>query len=332
MQPVTGISVVIPNYNGVDLLPQILPAAEVALQATRLPFEIIVADDASTDLSISLLQQKFPSVKIESISHNGGFSKTANRGIQAASYPWVLLLNSDVKLTPNYFEQLLPYTAQTNCLGVTARIVGWNDETIQDGGKYPVFQGAKIKTSYDFIPIEPVTTTASFPCFYLSGANAFLNRAVFLKIGGFNELFSPFYIEDTELCLRAWRLGYASFYEHRSVCRHRTSSTLGIASRKKEVQRVYNRNKYLLHAIHLDGIYLFSWMVQLKFELIFRLLTFRWQPVQSFVDFLKLIPAIRQSRKNLRNLQSTEKLKTVPALFSHLQQQLNAQSIELFKR
>jgi len=82
----------------------------------------------------------------------------------------------------------------------------------------------------------------------------------------------------------------------------------------------------------LDGIYLFSWAVQLKLELIFRMLTFRWQPLLSFVDFLKLIPAIRQSRRNLRNLQPTEKLKAVPALFSQLQQQLNAQSIELFKR
>jgi hypothetical protein len=62
------------------------------------------------------------------------------------------------------------------------------------------------------------------------------------------------------------------------------------------------------------------------------MLTFRWQPLLSFVDFLKLIPAIRQSRRNLRNLQPTEKLKAVPALFSQLQQQLNAQSIELFKR
>lgn len=331
MQKIAGISVVIPNYNGVELLPIILPAAEAALQATLLPYEIMVVDDASTDLSVSLLQQQFPSVRIEVIQKNGGFSKTANRGITAAKYPWVLLLNSDVKLTPTYFESLLPYCTHENILGVSGQIVGWDTDTIQDGGKYPVLQGAKIKTSYDFVPTGPVTT-ASFPCFYLSGANAFLNRVNFLAIGGFNESFSPFYVEDTELSLRAWRLGYTSYYEHRAVCRHRTSSTLGDPARRKQVERIYNRNKYLLHAIHLNGIYLFSWLVQLKLELLFRFLTFRWAPLYSFVDFLKLIPAIRQSRKNLRNLQRAGKLPSVPVLFHQIQQTLNAQSIELFKR
>ena len=331
MQQIAGISVVIPNYNGVELLPQILPPAEAALQATLLPYEIIVVDDASTDQSVSLLQQQFPSVRIEAINLNGGFSKTANRGIAAAKYPWVLVLNSDVKLTPTYFEQLLPYCKYENILGVSGQIVGWDNDAIQDGGKYPVFQGAKIKTSYDFVPTGPITT-ASYPCFYLSGANAFINRATFLSIGGFNEIFSPFYVEDTELSLRAWRLGYASYYEHRAVCRHRTSSTLGNPAKRKQVERVYNRNKYLLHAIHLNGIYLFSWIVQVKVELFFRLITFRWRAIGSWIDFLKLWSAVLKSRSNLRRLAADKKPVKVATIFLFIQQRLQELSVTLFKR
>jgi GT2 family glycosyltransferase len=252
MYSAAGISVAIPNFNGANLLPQIIPTVIVALETTRLAFEIIVADDASTDESVLLLKNQFPQVHVVASPENKGFSVTANKAINAAKYDWVLLLNSDVKLSPDYFAHLLPYCDRKDLFGVTGRMVGWEDEEIQDGGKYPVFQGAKIKTSFDFIPAENKVGAQDFPCFYLSGANAFINKPIFESIGGFNELFAPYYAEDTELSLRAWRLGYSCLYEHRAICRHRTSSTIGSAERKKQVARIYDRNKFFLHAIHLD--------------------------------------------------------------------------------
>lgn len=323
---------VIPNYNGEQLLPQILPPAVLALSATGIPYEIIVADDASTDDSVALLQRDFPQVQLIQLSTNGGFSKTANAGIRVTRYDWVLLLNSDVKLTPTYFEYILPYCQQTDLFSVSGRIVGWDTDQIQDGGKYPVFQGAKIKTSYDFIPEQASPATFSFPCFYSSGANALINRKLFLELGGFNELFSPFYVEDTELCLRAWRLGYSNYYEHKAICAHRTSSTIGSPERKKQVNRIYNRNKYLLHAIHLDGLYLLSWFLQLKLELAFRLLTLRFTPLLSYIDFIKLIPTIIKSRATLRKLSKGKQLQSVPRLFAKLQQTINQHPVQLQQR
>lgn len=323
---------VIPNYNGEQLLPQILPPAVLALSATGIPYEIIVADDASTDDSVAMLQRDFPQVQFIQLPTNGGFSKTANAGIQVARFDWVLLLNSDVKLTPTYFEYLLPYCQQSDLFSVSGRIVGWETDQIQDGGKYPVFQGAKIKTSYDFIPAQTSPANFSFPCFYSSGANALINRKLFLELGGFNELFSPFYVEDTELCLRAWRLGYSNYYEHKAICAHRTSSTIGSPERKKQVNRIYNRNKYLLHAIHLDGFYLLSWFLQLKLELAFRLLTLRFTPLLSYIDFLKLIQGVIKSRRELRKLSGSKRLQGVPTLFAKLQQQINQQPVQLQQR
>ena len=91
---------------------------------------------------------------------------------------WVLLLNSDVKLTPNYFEHLLPYCERNDILGVMGQIVGWDDEIIQDGAKYPLWQGAKIKTSWNYF-LKDSSANKPLPSFYLSGANAFLNKKVF---------------------------------------------------------------------------------------------------------------------------------------------------------
>ncbi|MGK2861342.1 MAG: glycosyltransferase family 2 protein, partial [Chitinophagaceae bacterium] len=80
MSSATGISVVIPNFNGEALLPLILPGVFIALNNTGLAFEIIVVDDCSKDGSLKMLQEKFPSVRILKNEYNRGFSVTANYG------------------------------------------------------------------------------------------------------------------------------------------------------------------------------------------------------------------------------------------------------------
>src|SRR5689334_3879770 len=100
---VSGISVVIPNYNGRYLLAEIIPSLLEALKNAGLPYEIIVSDDQSMDDSISFLQSSFPQIKIIANEVNQGFSPTINKGIYASQYSHLLLLNSDVKLTPSYF-------------------------------------------------------------------------------------------------------------------------------------------------------------------------------------------------------------------------------------
>lgn len=331
MQLTQGISLVIPNYNGRSLLPLILPPAFTALQQTEMAFEVIVADDASSDGSVQWLTEVYPQVTVIASGQNRGFSCTANMGIRAATFKWVLLLNSDVILTPDYFLSLLAYCDIPNLLGVTGRMIGWEDDALQEGGKYPVLQGAKIKTGYDFVPLEN-TDADRWPCFYLSGANAFINKEVFDRIGQFNELFSPFYAEDAELSLRAWRLGYASYYEHRAICRHRHSATILSAQKKMAVNRIYNRNKFFLHAIHLEKLALVSWGVQLLVELLFRILTFRPVLLFSFIDFMQKVPQVRKSRRALYHLQANKKLTSVAHVFMQLTDQLPLERITIFKR
>lgn len=336
MANLKGISIVIPNYNGQDLLPQILPLAITALENTGLPFQIIVSDDASTDGSVSSVKKHFPEVLCLTAEKNSGFSVTANRGIKAAVYDWVLLLNSDVKLTPNYFEHLIPYTERNDILGVMGRIVGWDDDIIQDGAKYPLWQGAKIKTSWNYIAKEETDNNSlqvskkinPLPSFYLSGANSFLNKKVFEHIGGFNELFSPYYVEDTELGLRAWRLGYSCLYEHRAVCRHRTSTTISTNSNKKKVDIIYNRNKMFFHAIHLDGMQLIAWYSQYKLEMLFKLLLLQPGLLQSFFAFWKNVGQVVAYRKKIKSI---GKIISVNQVFEKITGTLDPDKIQKFK-
>jgi GT2 family glycosyltransferase len=292
---ISGISVVIPNFNGRGLFEQTIAPLRIALKNSKLPFEIIIVDDCSTDDSVAYLQSNFPDIQLIQSEVNRGFSPTINKGIFQSQYDLVFLLNSDVKLEPDYFGHLLPYFDKKDTFGVMGRIINWEDNQIQDGAKLPTLQGAKIKTFKNFLPAETPVTKGLYTM-YLSGAEALVDRKKLLLLGGFDELFAPYYIEDYELCLRAWRLGWKCYYEHNSVCRHKTSSSIRSKSRKRNVQTIYYRNKMFLHAIHLSFFQLIFYYPQLFGEFIIRILSFRFYYLKSFMLFLKERRRCRESK------------------------------------
>jgi GT2 family glycosyltransferase len=293
-----GISVIIPNYNGLQLLPQVIPPLIQALTNAGVEYEIIISDDCSTDNSVDYLKTNFPGIILLENKVNSGFSPTINKGIFASKFPLLMLLNSDVKLEPDYFNPLFKYFENPDCFGALGRIIGWDDNEIQDAAKYPGFHGAKIKTTGNYLPIE-IKNDDRLLSMYLSGANAMVSREKILELGGFDELFAPFYIEDYELSLRAWRLGWRCYYEHNAICRHRLSSSIKSKSRKEAVQTIYYRNKMFLHAIHLSGTKLVFWYLQLVPETLIRIFSGRFYYLKSLFAFFRSPRKIKASKEKL---------------------------------
>lgn len=325
-----GISVIIPNYNGSQLLNEILPSVTQALFAIGLPNEIIISDDCSTDDSVKMMAEKYPEIILIESTTNKGFSPTINKGIFASKYEYLLLLNNDVKLEADYFKPLLRYFELPDTFGVMGRIIGWNDNRIQDGGKYPEFHGAKIKTSGNYIPVSD-THNGYMYSMYLSGANALVSGEKLIQLGGFDELFAPFYVEDFELSLRAWRLGWKCYYEHEAICRHKLSVTIKSKNKKKYINRIYYRNKMYLHAIHLEGIELFFWYLQLFPEIAIRLLSGRFYFLQSVTDFFSTLKKMKASKSAFNQLASAEgKLISFKETVKAIQQSLSEKNINRF--
>jgi GT2 family glycosyltransferase len=326
----TGISVVIPNYNGENLLPVILPPLFTALAKAGVAYEVIISDDCSTDASVTLLQREYPEIKIVQNSSNKGFSVTANKGFFAARYSHVFLLNSDVKLTEDYFAPLFKYFDDEDTFGVMGRIIGWDDDVIQDGAKYPSFHGAKIKTSGNYLPVQP-SSSDRLLSMYLSGANALLDRQKLLQLGGFNELFSPFYVEDYELSLRAWRLGYTCYYDYDAVCRHQVSRSIKAKNKKKYINTIYYRNKLFLHYIHLSGGDLLLWKTQLIGETIFSFFTGKFYFFTSLRLFFKNLKAAKLAKKDIEALSlQTKKLLSVKEVAQTILDSLKGKEISRF--
>ena len=293
---VEGISVVIPNYNGIQLFPVTLPTVVEALKNSGKPCEIIIVDDCSTDNSVQWLKQNYPLITIAENETNSGFSVTANKGMVMARFDKILLLNSDVQLTPSYFLNQFKYFDRPDTFGVMGRSIGWDDNITQDGAKLPGFHGAKIKTSGNYLLNDESKMKNGLYTMYLSGAVAFVDKEKFMLIGKLDEIFSPFYVEDFELSLRAWRLGFKCYFDYNSICRHKVSVSIKSKSRKGYVDTIYDRNKMIMHAIHLEGMQKTLWYLQLIFETLIRVVTLRWHYLRSLQMFFNSGEAINRSK------------------------------------
>ncbi|SDF67781.1 Glycosyltransferase, GT2 family [Mucilaginibacter pineti] len=292
-----GISVVIPNYNGKALLAKNLPFVLAALNASGSNYEIIVPDDASTDDSVVFLQQQYPQVVVITSEVNSGFSVNINKGIYAAKLDLVLLLNSDIKLAGNYFESQLRYFANADTFGVMGIILDETTNEVAEACKYPRDSFFKI----NHIKNIAIESDADVYTFYLSGANALVNRQKLLQLGGFNEIFSPFYHEDLDLSLRAWESGWKCYYQNGAVCWHAVSATIKAHSTRKYIKTISTRNRYLLHYFHLSGLRLYLWLAITFLSLSVKWLRGKFYYYTAWRMFVKKRPVMRAYKQQFIN-------------------------------
>ena len=296
-----SISVVIPNYNGKHLFEKYFESNLKILLSLGQNTQIIIVDDASTDDSVKYLKATYPSdITIIEKETNTGFSETCNLGIQQATNELIFFLNTDVSLTKDYFLNLYQYFDLPDTFGVMGRIVGMEDDVIQEAARSPKISGRKIKPSNFFYIENPDTLT---PTFYLSGAAALIDAEKLKVLYGFNELFNPFYSEDQELSIRAWRLGWKCYYEHKAICRHEVSGSTRNHSAKRSVKKLYFRNRYYVHYLHLNGFDLVLWHFQVFFsDVIMGFFTMQGYKASAYFSVFKNRRNLRRKKRNFNIL------------------------------
>lgn len=320
-----SVSIIIPNFNGRELLEQYLPFTLSAIIEERVPFEVIVVDDASSDGSVEFLRQNYPEIVVVHNKLNKGFSYTCNRGLEAARYDLCLFLNSDVKLAPSYFSGQWKYFEFEDTFGVMGRMDSPDGKTIEGAAKLPVLKGFKLKVNKQFYSNN--LNGNSTPTIFLSGANSLVVTKKIKELGGYDEIFSPFYFEDLDLGLKAWRLGWKCYYEHQSICYHLGSHTIKNSSKRREIKSVYFGNRMILHAIHIEKKFLPLWKIQLVLlEVVPKFMAGDFWIFQSFLDYRKNKPKIINSRNSLQFLMNKYNSKvTLPDLEKYFQKSLSLQ-------
>ncbi|MFA6007171.1 MAG: glycosyltransferase [Candidatus Shapirobacteria bacterium] len=207
------ISVIVTNWNGLNLLKKYL---EKVIVTSPEADEIILADDCSEDnslLFVKELQKKYSKLKIIAHKKNQGFGRNTNDAVQKAKGDLVVLLNSDIDPHVDYIKNSLRHFNDPKVLGV-----GFAELGHENYGRLFWKDG--------YLQFEPGTSSKTHISTWISGGSAIYRRDYFLKLGGFDHVYEPFYFEDFDFGLRAWRSGYTLLWEPKCVVEHKHESTI----------------------------------------------------------------------------------------------------------
>jgi GT2 family glycosyltransferase len=240
------ISLIIPNYNGENLLKTNLPFIFKAKDfANNKIEEVIIVDDGSKDKSVEILKKDFPWVKIIKHKINRGFSAAVNTGVRAAKGDLICLLNSDVVPESNFLESVFPYFNKPKVFAVSLNEVGefgWARGFFVDGFIGHA-SGQKSQDPHD--------------TFWVSGGSGVYRRDIWMELGGMDEkLLSPFYWEDVDLSYRALKRGYRLIWDPHAKVTHIHEATISQFS-KTYVGRILERNQLLFNWKNLTSVNLF---------------------------------------------------------------------------
>lgn len=228
-------SIIIPNFNGKDLLRECLRSI---LSQSYTNYEVIVVDDNSIDGVPEVVRKEYPWVVLIQTDRIG-FAQSCNRGIEAAKGEIIVtMLNNDMTVERNWLKHLVAALSAREVGVVGGKIYNYGSTVIQDAGNWIDWNiGASHQIGYgeqdmgqfdssrqvDFVDVPTV------------------RREVIDRIGGIDDEYS-FYYTDADFCVRAKRAGYKVVYVPAAVSWHRLSATMG---------RSMWRKSYLLY---MDGM------------------------------------------------------------------------------
>ncbi len=247
-----SVAIVILNWNGRSFLEKFLPAVG---KTTYPSVSIVVADNASTDDSITFLQAHYPAIRILSFTENLGFAAGYNAALQQVQADYYMLLNSDVEVEPGWLEPMVALlesdmsiaACQPKLLAYTDRrqfeyaggAGGWIDRY-----GYPFSRGR----IFDICEQDNGQYDSTEPVFWASGAALFIRSRCFHQVQGFDGYFFA-HMEEIDLCWRLQLEGYKIYACPESVVYHVGGGTLSRGNPRKTFLNF--RNNHIMLAKNL---------------------------------------------------------------------------------
>lgn len=252
------VSVIIPNYNGIQYLETCLDALE---RQTISAFRTILVDNGSADESVRLVREKYPQVQIVALPENTGFSGAVNAGIRAADTPYVILLNNDTEVFPEFAEALLTgIQKRPRAFSCAAKMIQYHDRSrLDDAGNYYNALGWAYARGKD----------KSADCYgkpariFAACAGAAIYRVEYLQETGLFDEEHFVYLEDLDLGYRARIAGYENWYLPEARVYHVGSGTSGSRYNEFKIRYSSRNNIYMIW----KNMPLFQWILNLPFLL-----------------------------------------------------------------
>ena len=311
------VAVVILNWNGRKLLEEFLPSV---VGHTFGYGRIVLADNGSTDDSLSYIVAHYPTIEIVRLPQNYGFAGGYNRALEQVDAEYFVLLNSDIEVTQGWLTPLIEYMENTpDAAACMPKILSYkNKQQFEYAGAaggfidrygYPFCRGRILNTiEYDNEQYNNVQDI-----FWASGACMVVKASVFKEVNGFDEAFFA-HMEEIDLCWRIKRLNYSIACIPQATVYHLGGGTLDYSSPNK-VYLNHRNNLYMLYKnlpkrgfkrtlfkrMVLDGLSGLSYLLSLNFKA-FKAL------IKAHSAFRKQKPQLKVQRAALQKNAKTEKI------------------------
>lgn len=243
-----GFSIIIVTWNGLDHLKRFLPSV---VNTNYSDFEIILADNASSDTSIEWVREHYPSVKIAAFDDNYGYTGGNNRAVPFAEKEILIFLNNDVEVTPDWLNGLNEVFQENPSASIAQpKIRSYSEKEYFEyagaaGGYldwlgYPFCRGRVL----NIIEKDEGQYDSVIPITWASGAALAIKKDCFESLAGFDEDFE-FHMEEIDLCWRALNQGHNILFTPSSTVYHLGGGSLPMGSHRK-VYYNFRNSLYML--------------------------------------------------------------------------------------
>ncbi len=209
------------------------------LASTYSNFNVVVADNASTDDSIPFLQSYYPLVRVIPLKRNFGFSQGYNEALKMVEADYYVLLNSDVEVAPSWIEPVIELMERDRQVGACQpKLLQYHNRgsfeySGASGGwidllGYPFARGR----IFDNCEVDNGQYDAVEPVFWSSGAAMFVRAELYHRLGGLDEYFFA-HQEEIDFCWRLQRAGFTVYCCPQSVVFHVGGGTLPKGNSRK---------------------------------------------------------------------------------------------------
>ncbi len=232
-----SVCLAILNYNGRKHLEALLPTAILAANNYEGRCSVLVLDNRSTESDVEWIKRSYPSVIVEEAPEND-FLYSYNWLLPQLEEEIIVILNNDLRLDPNFINPLVQHFYSPDVFAVSASSYDWE-------GSEKTIGPARLTNSKGFYGWSFESGRQEL-CHTLFASGGFMavDREKFVQLGGFNRLYHPAYCEDLDLGFRAWRQGWRSIYEPKSIVWHRESASWSVSA-KSRPNRLNLRNSLL---------------------------------------------------------------------------------------